>query len=373
MNLNVITPTASVALADKARVLEIQGKKIIKLQTGDPDFNTHPGILEAISKGMKNGYTHYSFSQGLPELRKLISQEINKEAYSDIGEENIIITQGAAQGLHAIFAFMLEANDEVLITEPNWPTVDSLVKLNGGVPVKINALNENNIIAQLELKFSEKTKAVCFNTPNNPTGLTLSQKCIDEICNWAIDKNIFIIADEVYRYFQYSEYTTSLRFIKTYDKYIFADSFSKKYAMTGLRIGYVATRSSKYAALINKASQLVITHVNASVQMGAIEAIQNEASAQYCNLMKETYNERRLYVQKRLDEKNLSYLPATGAFYYFIKINKAVSDTDYVTHLLENKNICAVPGSVYGNSGKGFYRITYAVNMETINSFFEKL
>lgn len=365
MNINSITSTASVTLADKARQLEATGKKIIKLQTGDPDFDTHPAVIEAAYKALKNGHTHYSFAQGLPALRSLIAKSLNAEINGDLNESNILITQGAAEGIFAVFASILEYEDEVIVLEPNWSTVDSLITMNGAKPIKVSFLDADRLIEKIESVCTDKTKAICFNTPNNPTGRVLSQDLIDLIVDWAVKKDLFIVADEVYRQLQYDKFTTSLSMINNYDKYIFVDSFSKKFAMTGWRIGYVAS-SLSIIRLILKSSQLVITHVNTSTQYAAIEALTNNDVAVYCEEMKRRYDERRILIRDFCHKHSIAHLPAEGAFYFFMQLNDRGDDVKFANDLLTNNGICVVPGSAYGESGKGFYRITYATAIDNV-------
>jgi aspartate/methionine/tyrosine aminotransferase len=327
MYIDKITQTPSVYLADLARKLELRGEKVIKLQTGDPVFDTHPLVVEAASHALKSGYTHYSFAQGLPLLRRKIAEELNYEVCSDLSERNILITNGAAQGIFSVFVALLEQFDEVLILEPNWPTVDSAITINGGIPVKINFFLESEIIDNLERKFTPKTKAICFNTPNNPTGKSLGRETLSKVITWAMSKNIYIIADEVYRYLQYGDYNTSLKTINEYSRYIFVDSFSKKYAMTGWRIGYVAS-SVEVINKVLKASQINLTHVAPFIQLGAFEALSNVEVQRHCESMKYGYDKKRQKVLENLinnidikiiSEGNLP-LMATGFHYQTKKV-----------------------------------------------------
>ncbi len=370
MNIDVIKPTAAVALADIARKLELEGKKIIKLQTGDPDFATHNSIIEAAHTAMLAGNTHYSFSQGLPALRKQLAIQYNKELNSNIAEDQIIISHGAAEGFFSVIAALIEPEDEVILLEPNWPTVDSLVLLMGGKPIKINSLkNEEDIIDQLNKCYSVKTKMLCFNTPNNPTGVVMAQSLIDKICNWAIEKEIFILADEVYRFLQFStQHTTSLKYLSHYKKYIYINSFSKKYAMTGWRIGYIIT-DGILAKKILKPSQLAITNVASFIQLAAIEALTNAESNEYSNSMQLQYQIRRDEIINFCKVLNIEFLFPEGAFYLFIKLPDInLSDVEFCNKLLNEYNTCMVPGSAFGKSGSGYVRVSFANELETVKS-----
>ena len=370
MNIDIIKPTAAVALADIARKMEQEGKTIIKLQTGDPDFATHVSIIEAANKAMLKGQTHYSFSQGLPVLRKKLAEIYSHEIGSAVDEEQIIVTHGAAEGFFATIAAIIEPQDEVLLLEPNWPTVDSLVLLMGGKPVKINALStEEEIIKKLNQNYSSKTKMICFNTPNNPTGMVLSQSLIDNICDWAIQKNIYILADEVYRFLQFDVHkTTSIKFLKTYSKYIYINSFSKKFAMTGWRIGYILSESTLVKRIL-KPSQLAITNVAPFVQIAALEGLTNAESIAYSEVMLAEYERRRNALTDYCRFFKMEYLNPGGAFYLFIKLPLVgITDVEFCNKLLYDYNTCTIPGSAFGKSGSGFVRLSFANELETVKN-----
>lgn len=367
MNIDIIKPTAAVALADIARTMEAAGKKVIKLQTGDPDFSTHNTIIEAASNALKNGHTHYSFSQGLPKLRELIADSVATEILSPIKKEQVVITNGAVQAISSIISALIEPGDEVIIFEPNWPTVDSLVMLMGGIPIKINTLNPNiDFIEELDKSYSIKTKMLCFNTPNNPTGVVLNQRIINTICEWAIIKNLYIVADEVYRSLQFvEEPSTSVNYLKNYKGYIFVDSFSKKFAMTGWRVGYCIS-SENLIKKIGKASQLTMTNVAPFVQYGAIEALTNQDSLVYSAHMFTEYNLRRQSLIDYCKSAGLEHIDANGAFYMFIKLPLEIDDYVFSNILLNEYLVCTVPGSGFGISGKGHIRISYANELNTV-------
>jgi aspartate aminotransferase len=367
LNIDRIKPTAAVALADIARGLEASGKSIVKLQTGDPDFSTHPEIVIAMSKAIAEGNTHYSFSQGLPVLRDKIASLIAAGSGASLNRNNVIITNGAIEGMYSVMAGLIEPGDEVLILEPNWPTVDSLVMLMGGIPVKINFLDTSiDILKALDNKYSEKTKLLCFNTPNNPTGKVIAQEELDAICDWAISKNIYILADEVYRSLQFdSAVSTSYKYLGMYTKYIFVDSFSKKFAMTGWRIGYVAT-SVECVKNIAKASQITITNVAAFIQYAALAALNNESSLEYADNMRDQYKSRRDGLVRYCSEIGLEIIHPDGAFYLFLKLPGEMDDVKFCHELLNKDFICVVPGSAFGEAGKHYIRLSYANTIDEV-------
>lgn len=365
MNLDRIVPTASVALADRVRELERSGKSIIKLQTGDPDFDTHPDIAEAAFRAMKDGYTHYSESNGMPLLRRLLADELSKESYAELNERNILITTGAAGGIAAVMAALIEQGDEVIVLQPAWPTVASLAILNGGVIVPVNALQEEeSLLAEIISRITDKTKLVCVNTPNNPCGTVLSQSFLDQLNSLlAENEHIHLLADEVYRSIYFGERSTCAGFLGKNSRLIFVDSFSKRFAMTGWRIGFIAAEV-QLLNRIAKAAQLLVTHVAPFIQIAALKALTSPEVLSHSVYMKNEYGKRAIECEHMLNTRNLEFLKPQGAFYLFIKVPG--DDALFASVLLDRYKVCAVPGSAYGQPGHGYIRITYATSMSTV-------
>lgn len=364
MNIASIIPSASVALADKVREMERSGSTIVKLQTGDPDFATHPAIIEATAKAMRDGLTHYSDSAGLLQLRNTIAGKLHQQSGYAFTPREIVITNGAAEAIFSATAALIEAGDEAIVAEPAWPTVKSLVKLAGGVPVPVSFLGEEDWCDALEKKITPRTRMVCLNTPNNPTGKVFDPQTISRIVEICRRHNLYLLLDEVYQFLTYTnEAGSGLTHFGEYEKLIYVNSFSKTYAMTGFRIGYVAAREP-VAALLVKASQLAVTHVAPFVQMGALEALTNPEVAIYSQQMRSTFRERRDVVEHLLQEKKLEAIPQQGAFYAFIRTGG--DDVRIAQELLRAYHVCVVPGSAYGDSGTGFLRITYATGIAEV-------
>ena len=344
MNIDSITKTAAIILADQVRYLESDGQSFIKLQTGEPDFDSYFGITEAAYAALNNGETHYTYSNGIPALRRAISDSLTLEGVA-INQDCVLVTNGASGAISAVMAALLEYGDEVIIPEPNWPTVDSIVKINGGVPVKISLgeLLESDVAHLLDRHATKRTRAIYINTPHNPTGTILPQQCLDEICNWAIERQIYIVADEVYRSLQYVEKkSSSLKLLESYKKYVFVDSFSKKYAMTGWRIGYCIS-SATVIERIAKAVQLSSTCIAPFVQLAAVYALTSDESQMYAMKMYLTYQHRRLKAMALCSELGLHVEPAEGAFYLFIKLPFGIDDLSFAKNLMYEHSVCVVP------------------------------
>ncbi len=365
MNIDLIEKTPSVALADYAGLLKKSGLNIIELQTGDPDFSTHPDIITATHKALLDGNTHYSFSMGLPSLRECIASEMTREFNVELSSKNILITQGAVQGTLAVFSALVESGDEVIILEPNWPTVDSLVKVCGGVPIKTSHLvTDEELFDFLEKSLSKKTKILCINSPNNPTGSVFSEYRIRCLVDWCHQHNLYLVSDEVYRSIVFdSAHSSVMNNYKNNKKIVYIDSFSKKYAMTGWRIGFVVAHFTVMEK-IAKASQIQITHVAPFVQLGALEALKNKNVASSVKDMHAQYTDRRNCLIELCGQLELEVIVPQGAFYLFVNIGG--DDVSYCERLLDEHNICVIPGSAYGEAGKGYIRLTFAAQLDLV-------
>jgi aspartate/methionine/tyrosine aminotransferase len=365
MNLDQITPTASVALADRVRQLERSGKSIIKLQTGDPDFATHPEIVEAAFKAMRDGHTHYSESIGLPLLRRLLADELSRESFAALDERNILITTGAAGGIAAVMAALIESGDEVIVLQPAWPTVASLAVLNGASIVPVNALqDEESLLGEIKARMNSKTKLICVNTPNNPCGTVLSEKFLAGLNTIVMEsEHVYLISDEVYRSIYYGVKSSCAGFLGLNSRLILADSFSKRFAMTGWRIGYVAA-DRDLISRISKAAQLLVTHVPSFTQIAAVSALTSEKIRLHAEEMVKEYAMRAATCSQLLTLYNSDFLKPQGAFYLFINVKG--EDSLFASALLDDYNVCVVPGSAYGEAGRGYIRITYASSMTTV-------
>ncbi len=359
MNIDKVQSTPSVALADTARSLKAAGVAVIELQTGDPDFATHPAIVEAAHKALRDGMTHYSFSAGLPSLRAAIARSLNDEYALRLEADHVLVTHGAAQGMSSVFSGLVELGDEVIVLEPNWTTVDSMVALAGGVTVKVSHLHDDvTLFDELEKAFSSRTRILCFNSPNNPTGTVFSADRVRRLVDWATARGVIVVSDEVYRSLVYQGRAASvLEHFPGRDNVVFVDSFSKKYAMTGWRCGYVVAPRTLLGR-IAKASQVAITHVAPFVQAAALEALNNASVAEAVKHMVEDYAARRAHLLDCCRKLQLDVVEPDGAFYLFIRLD--ADDVEFAKKLLDVRRVCAVPGSAYGATGRGWLRVTYA-------------
>lgn len=371
MRVDKIFLTPSVALADLARKMNDKGLPVIQLQTGDPDFETHPEIIQATYQSLLDGDTHYSYMAGLPNLRFEISRRLNNEFRLSLTQENILVSHGAAQGIAAVIGSIICEGDEAIVLEPNWSTIDSQILIAGGNPIKISfLLSDSDLIESLNQSYTKKTKIICINSPNNPTGVVFSDERIALIINWAREKGIYVLSDEVYRYHVYDVKHASVLNYFSYEKIIFVDSFSKKYAMTGWRLGYVVANPILISKIV-KYSQVNITNIAPFIQRGGVKAITSSEVAEHAKMMLSEYKFRRLSLIRLCNELNLEFIKPEGAFYLFIKVTP--DDMSFAKRLLDDYLVSVVPGSAYGVSGSGWIRVTYSRNLNLVESGLRKI
>ena len=365
MNIDLVQATPSVALADVARRLKAEGTPVIELQTGDPDFSTPSVIVEAANRALRDGHTHYSFSGGLPQLRDRLAAVLNTEFSLSLQRENILVTHGAAQGIAAIVSALVELGDEVIILEPNWTTLDSLVTLNGGQVVKVaHTIGDDQLLDHLEASRTKRTRMLCFNSPNNPTGAVFEPARIAMLVTWAIENGLYIVSDEVYRPIVFDvAHASVMQYFECSEKVLFVDSFSKRYAMTGWRIGFVVGHAS-VVSRIAKASQVMITNVAAFVQFGALAALDSKEAVAAAVDMQTTYHLRRDLLLQSCEREALEVVRPDGAFYLFLRVT--ADDVGFSRRLLNEQRVCAVPGSSYGDRGKGWMRLSFAAPVDLV-------
>lgn len=359
----------TIALADKVRHLEREGKKIIKFQTGDPDFTTHENIVRALQESIIKGETHYTNSQGLPELREAISTQINNlYGISIKPEKQIIITSGGAQAIFLSLMVLLNPLDEVILLEPYYPQYAYIVQLLGGVVRSIPAILNRDTYTidyeSLKKSINKKTKALIINSPNNPSGKVFTQEEIKTIIKLINKSNIFIISDEVY--FQIVDETKKhvslLEFRQIADRVIYINSFSKTYAMTGWRLGY-AIAPDRILEKILKVLQLNITCVPLFIQKAGVVALESKEVQEYTKFMRDRYNLRRKTIYNLINNSFFFKVYPDGAFYYLLQLpNFSSQKVDrWANELLEKELVAVVPAYVYGNSFKNFFRVSFSI------------
>ncbi|MEM2994882.1 MAG: aminotransferase class I/II-fold pyridoxal phosphate-dependent enzyme [Candidatus Bathyarchaeia archaeon] len=340
----------------KTKEMERKGKALIHLEVGEPDFGPPESVKEAVKNAIKRGYTRYTETPGIPQLREKIASTISEKFQTDVSPEQVIVTVG---GRHAVFlaiTSILSPGEEAIIFEPAWPAYKDCIKSVQAKPVRISGKLENdwepNINALLQ-NINKSTKMIILNSPNNPTGKIISGDVLEQIVEIAKENNLFILSDEVYHNFAFEPFKSILEFSDC--KYIYADSFSKTFGMTGFRIGYAISDTETIKGMV-KLQNLSLTSVPEFVQHAAIAALDSvEEVRKYMKKIK-----RRLAVLcDALDKLPLSYYKPDGGFYVFPKLHSESLDAQtFVEKLLTEKGVCVTPGTAFGEGYRNFFRIS---------------
>ena len=356
--------------AQAAGEMRAQGKEIISLGLGEPDFKTPDYVVEATMKAMQDGFTHYSATQGWPDLRKLIAVDCNKNYGSDYTMSDIIVTPGIKSAVYFSLAAILEPNDEIILISPYYVSYPAMVKLAEPTAKIVNVTLEKDFTLdkeQLKAAFNKNTKAILINTPNNPTGMVLSKEEVELIIELAKENDAYIISDEVYEKLVYSGYkhTSFGLYQDIKDHLIICNGYSKSHAMTGWRLGY-AIGAHDVIAKMNKLQQHINTNTCTFVQVGACSIYQNEPIhiVPYVAELEERIN----YFDTELNK--LPYItgvkPKAG-FFYFIDISSAGVDSNtFCADLLKKTGIASTPGIAFGSEWDDHVRFSIAVPMSTL-------
>lgn len=357
----------SIQLSEIRKMFDITAEDAINLSLGEPDFDTPSHIREAVKRALDDGFTHYTSNKGIIELREAISCKLDDENEIEADPESIIVTVGASEALHISLQALINRGDEVLIPDPGFLSYDPCVKLAEGkmTPVELQEENEFRMTAENVLeKISEKTKAIILNSPANPTGSVMKKEDIKGIAEIADDHNIFIISDEIYEKIIYEgkHYSPG----KYTENAITINGFSKTYAMTGFRIGYVAAKPEITEEML-KIHQYNAACASSLSQIAALEALTGPQGS--VGEMLNEFERRRDLVVKRLNEMGILFKAPKGAFYVFPKVPNS---QEFVNKAIE-KGVIIVNGSSFGKCGEGHFRISYATSYEKLVEAMDRL
>lgn len=342
---------------------------VISLGVGEPDFVTAWNVREASILSLEQGYTSYTANAGLPSLRREISAYLNKRFHLDYSpDDELIVTVGASQALDIAVRAILDPGDEVLIPEPCFVAYEALVALAGGNPVHIHTNAERGFKARpedFEAALTEKTKAIILCTPSNPTGSVYSKKELEEIAAFAEKQDLIVIADEIYAELTYDEAFTSFAAISGMkERTILISGFSKGFAMTGWRLGYVAAPAFLRDPML-KIHQYSLMCAPSMAQFAAEEALKNGLDD--VEKMRKSYRRRRNLFVDALNEMGLDCHHPGGAFYAFPSVKKTgMTSEAFAEELLMKEKVAVVPGNVFGASGEGYIRCSYASSLEQL-------
>lgn len=349
---------------------------VISLGVGEPDFVTPWNVIEASYHSLEQGYTAYTANAGILELRQLIADYLFQSFQVKYkAEEDIIVTVGASQALDLALRAIIDPGDEVIVVEPCFVAYAPTVTLAGGVPVPLETLPENEFKLQpeqIEALVTEKTKALLICSPNNPTGTVLQKEDLNKIAEVVNRHDLIVLSDEIYGELTYDEPYTSFASIRGMkERTLLLSGFSKAFAMTGWRLGYVAGPTELIQAML-KIHQYTIMCASTMAQHGAIEALKN--GRQSILEMKKSYQQRRNFVVNSFNEIGLECHRPGGAFYVFPSIkHTGLTSEAFAEQLLQEEKVAVVPGSVFGKGGEGHIRCSYATSLKQLNEAMKRI
>ncbi len=356
---------------DKARELEKQGKHIIHLEIGRPDFNTPDHIVEAAIKALKDGKHHYCPNAGVPELRQAIAEKIEDEYKLEYNANSeVIVTNGVIEGVYLAINALLNPGDQILIPDPAWLNYQSITLSNYVEPVPYELFGDKGFQPEpddIEKRITPRTKAILLLSPSNPTGSVLHPDMVEKITAIAENNDLLILSDEIYRKIIYppAKHLSTATLPGMRERTLILDGFSKFYSMTGWRIGYVLGPENLVNPML-RYHQYMITSVNTFAQWGAIEAIKGDQSPS--ENMVEEFRKRRDYIYEAVNQiPGFQCVKPEGAFYIFPNIKETGMDGFQMSYmLLEKAGVATVAGECFGKYGAGHIRISYSNSMDNL-------
>jgi aspartate aminotransferase len=370
-------PSPTLAVSEKARQLKAQGRDVIDLGGGDPDFITPEHIRNAAAAAMHAGDTHYVASSGTPALRNAIAKKLKDDNDLTYDPSEIIVTTGGKQALFEASMALVEPGVDVLILEPAWVSYDPMVTLAGGNVIHVGLDPDSNWTVTrdvLESHVTPASRVLFMNSPCNPTGRVLNQDEHQAIADFAVEHDLIVFTDEMYEKIIYDgrRHFSLASWPGLWDRTITFNGFSKAYAMTGWRLGFMAG-PKVFMNEIAKVQSHSITHATSFAMAGAVAALNGPQES--IREMVQAWDRRRRLVANGLNSiKGIDYTPAEGAFYAFPDIRgTGMSSMEFSDLALTEAEIAVVPGNAFGDSGEGFIRLSFATSDEMLGKTIERL
>ena len=369
------TETAFEVLA-KARILEAEGRDIIHLEIGEPDFDTPANIIEAGKRALGSGYTHYGPSPGLMEVRARIAEEVSQTRNISVTGDNIVITPGAKPIMFFTMLALVDDGDEVLYPNPGFPIYESMIMFAGGVPVpmKLLASRDFNVdVDEVASQITSRTKLMVINSPNNPCGSTIERSEQEALAALAKEHGIIVLSDEIYRRFLYEgEHYSMASFPGMREQTIILDGFSKTYAMTGWRIGY-GVMPLELVEPISRLSTNSVSCTASFTQIAALEAM--DGPQDDANAIVEEFKKRRDIIVEGLNRiPGLECSMPKGAFYAFPSVEgTGMTSRQFADGLLQEQGVACLAGESFGEYGNGCVRFSFANSTENIERALERI
>lgn len=355
--------------------MQRNGKKVFRLESGDPSFDVAPHILEAMGKAMKDGKTHYVPNDGIPELRNALSEKLFHQNKIQCAPHDIFVTNGAMHALHVTFRCLLEEGDEVIVPEPLWTEIGENIRLAGGVLNSVPLRKENNYqyrVEDIAARITSKTKIIFINSPHNPTGAVQSKEELKKIAELAEERSLWLVSDEAYEDLIFEgEHFSPASAIQKYSKTVSIYSFSKSYAMSGLRVGYIASKEPHFQTRVQKLLRCTVNGINSVSQWGALAAVTGPRD--HLNQMLEEYRKRReIIFQQASQIPGLNPFNPQGGFYLWCEIEEALlkklgkQNASQISDILAESGIGSAPGETFGCTYAHAIRFAFSCSTEMV-------
>lgn len=375
-----VEPSLIRTVLNRVDELRKDGKEIIALSAGEPDFNTPYDIKAAAIQAILNNDTHYSSNRGYEKLRIKIGEKVLRETKASYDyRSEILVTSSGAEAINNTILALLDEGDEAIIFSPAFVNYENMVKISGGVPVILPLKKENNFeidIEEVKKHITDKTKLLVINHPNNPTGAVYDRKVLEELCKLAVKNNFILLSDEMYGGLVYdgAEFQSIAAFPGMKEHGVIVNGFSKTYAMTGWRLGYILT-GEKLMNGILKIHQYSTTCSPTFIQIGAAEGMDTEGTKREVAEMAEQFAKKRSYLLERLEQFDLfSYVIPQGAFYLMLDVSKTGMDgMEFAKRLLEEKQVAVIPAVGLGKHCKEFVRISFAASFQSLETGMDRM
>ena len=348
---------------------------VISLSVGEPNFITPQPVIESAKRSLNEGKTFYTSNQGLPLLRDKISKYLFNRFNIKYSPSEIMLTAGSSQGILAALMAILNPGDEVIVTEPTYICYVPDIEMCGGKAIVIQLSPENGYKLTpelLEKYISKNTKAILLSYPNNPTGAIMTKEDLELIAPLILKYDLYVISDEIYAELTYGLKHSSIASFEGFnERTILISGFSKAFAMTGWRLGYICAPKNIFEQIL-KIQQYIMLSAPTSAQYGAIAAL--DQCIPNVEKMVSEYNKRRLFLLGSFKKLNIDCFYACGAFYLFPSIKKFnLSSREFCLKMLHEYNVLVVPGTAFGEGGEGYIRVSYATSMVNLKKFIDAL
>lgn len=357
-------------MMERATRMQKEGKDIIHMEIGRPDFDTPEVIKKAAYDSIARGNVFYTSNYGTPELRKAIAEKLRRDNDIDYKPEEILVTIGVGEGTYAAIAAFTEPGDEILVPDPVWLNYIHVPHFFGTVPVSYTLREENDFqldVDELESLCTEKTRMLVINSPGNPTGTVQSRETLEKLADLAIRRNLIVISDEIYEKLVYggAKHISIASLPGMKERTITLNGFSKCYSMTGWRLGYAAAPVEFISAMV-RVHHYINTCAVSFVQEAGITAL--EKAEPDVEIMRKEYERRRDYAVAALNRiPGVSCKKPEGAFYIFVNVKSfGKTSAEIADYLLDEANVATVPGTAFGTSGEGYIRLSYATAYDRI-------